>query len=315
MLTKEILKANAELASLTDAQVETITNLSQNDENAVIGTRFGEVYRQLDGIIARTTGIARNGDEKTYNYLERATAEMAGRIKDNADLAKQVDTLTKEKTKLEKTIAEGATDAEARKQLQQAQRDLQAITKQYNELKTAYDAEETKHQQELFGLRIQSELDNARQSVKLKDSFPKSVTDVIMQNAMERIKGMNPEYIDNGNNGKVLAFKDESGAVMRNPENQLNPYTAKDLLVKELKQMGVLDEGRKQEGIGTHFEGATSSQMGGVVDISGARTRVEATEAITKSLLSQGYINGSAEFQEAMTQAWKDNNVKALPER
>lgn len=43
---------------------------------------------------------------------------------------------------------------------------------------------------------------------------------------------MNPEYIDDGKGGKILAFKDETGAIMRNPNNQLNPFGASDLLQK-----------------------------------------------------------------------------------
>ena len=34
---------------------------------------------------------------------------------------------------------------------------------------------------------------------------------------------------------------------------------------------------------------------------------------ITQALLKQGITNGSKEFQEAMTKAWKDNNIEALP--
>lgn len=313
MLTKEILKANAELASLTDEQVKAIEILSQNDENSVIGNRFGEVYRQLDATILKTTGVERNGDEKTYNYLERATAQLADKVKDAEGLTKEIESLNREKAKLEKAIAEGATDAEAKKALTQAQKDLTSITRQYNELKTQFDAESSRHQAELFGLKIDNEIGNATQGIKFKSGFPQSVTDVILQNAISKVKGMNPEYIDNGQNGKMLAFKDESGAIMRNPENQLNPFTAKDLLMRELKTMGVLDEGRKQEGIGTSFQNVGGNQSG--IDISGARTRVEAHDAIKQSLLSQGLVNGSAEYQDAFDKAWIDNNVKALPER
>ena len=44
MLTKETLIANEALAGLTDEQITAITTLSQNDENTVIGQKFGEVY-------------------------------------------------------------------------------------------------------------------------------------------------------------------------------------------------------------------------------------------------------------------------------
>jgi hypothetical protein len=314
MLTQEILKANAVLASLTDEQVKAIETLSQNDENSVIGNRFGEVYRQLDATILKTTGVERNGDEKTYNYLERATAQLADKVKESESLRKDIESLTKEKTKLEKMVAEGVTDAEARKSLAQAQKDLTAITKQYNELKTLHDNAESRHQAELFGLKVENEISHATQGIKFKAGFPTSVTDVILRNSIDKIKGMKPEFIDNGNGGKVLAFKDNNGAILRNPENQLNPYTAQDLLLKELKDMGVLDEGRKQEGIGTQptdVVGGGSNHI--AVDITGAKTRTEAYEAITQTLMAQGMTKGSSQFEEAMSQAWKDNNIASLP--
>ena len=62
---------------------------------------------------------------------------------------------------------------------------------------------------------------------------------------------MNPEFIDDGKGGKMLAFKDENGAIMRNPNNQLNPYTPGDLLTRELETMGILDKGRQAAGGGT----------------------------------------------------------------
>ena len=49
------------------------------------------------------------------------------------------------------------------------------------------------------------------------------------------------------------------------------------------------------------------------VDVSGARTRSEANEIITQQLMQQGLVNGSEAFQAALNQAWKDNNVAALP--
>ena len=51
MLTEEVLKANESLKDLTAEQIQTIATLSENDENTVIGQKFGEVYRQMDATI------------------------------------------------------------------------------------------------------------------------------------------------------------------------------------------------------------------------------------------------------------------------
>jgi hypothetical protein len=122
---------------------------------------------------------------------------------------------------------------------------------------------------------------------------------------------MSPEFIDDGNGGKKLVFKGQGGEILRNPENHLDPYTAEDLLKKELRTMGILDEGRQQPGAGTK-----PPQAGGIeamVDVTMARTQNEAQEIIARNLMQQGMVNGSKEFQEAMTQAWKDNKISSLP--
>lgn len=298
MLTREIIAANAALAGLTEDQINTIVTLSQNDENAVIGARIGEIYRQMDTTIAEATGVARNGDEKTYLYLARATKSL----KEQADSV----------TGLKKIIADGEGNAETAKQLDQARKDLTAVKKQYNDLKAEFDTAKDNHAKELFNVRIENVLSGATAGLKFKAELPKSVTDIIVSNAIAKIKGMNPEYIDDGKGGKILAFKDETGAIMRNPENQLNPYNATELIARELKTMGVLDEGRKQEGTGGKGKNGGN---GGTLDISSARTRIEAGEIIAQQLMAQGLTRGSEEFDKAYTDAYRDNNVNSLPER
>ena len=137
-----------------------------------------------------------------------------------------------------------------------------------------------------------------------------------MNQAIERVKAMNPEYIDDGNGGKMLAFM-ENGSPMRNKENNLRYYTAAELVERELKAMDVLDTGRQQTGAGSQGGQGGNGGGSGTVDISGARTQDEAHEIIAKQLLAQGKINGSKEFEDAMQKAWSDNRdiIKAVPIR
>lgn len=312
MLTKDIIAANAALAGLTEEQINTIVTLSQNDENAVIGARIGEIYRQMDTTIAEATGVARNGDEKTYLYLARATKSLKEQADSVTGLNAKITELQTEEARLKQIIADGEGNAETQKKLAQSEKDLAAVRKQFNELKAELDSTKTSHAKELFDVRIENVLAGATAGLKFKAELPKSVTDIIITNAIAKIKGMNPEYIDDGKGGKVLAFKDETGAIMRNPENQLNPYNATELIARELKTMGVLDEGRKQEGTG----GKGSNGGGGkAMDIGSARTRVEANEIITQQLMAKGLTRGSDEFEAEYMQAYRDNNVNSLPEK
>lgn len=313
MLTKEIITANAALSGLTDEQITAIVTLSQNDENSVIAKKTGEIYGALDNDVLEVSGIAKNGTEKTYEYTKRVIKEIKAKADDAAKLQGQIDSLTKEKERLEKAIADGSADAETAKALKQAKADLASITTQFNELNTKYNNAVADHEKEIFGIKVDNALQSASAGLKFKAGLPESVTRVILSQAAEKVKAMRPEAIDDGKGGKVIVFKGEDGAILRNPNNQLNPYTAAELLTKELEAMDVLDKGRKQQGGGTGNDGGGGD--GKAINVTGAKTRTEAYDMIAASLMSQGMTVGSAQFDAAMSQAWKDNNISALPER
>jgi hypothetical protein len=312
MITNEMLVADAVLNGLTDEQKNAIVLMSKNDEETVIGNRFREVYNQLDATIAKETGIARNGDEKTYLYLERAAKTLAAKANSVDGLNTKISDLTKERDKLQKALEEGG-DESAKKQLAQSLKDLEGVRKQYDTLKSEYDTAKEAHAKELLGVRIDNAMAGATQGLKFKAEFPQAAVDTLVAQAILKVKGMNPEFIDDGVGGKRLVFKGQDGEIARNPENHLEPYTAAELVKKELKAMGILDEGRQQPGGGT--KPPKQQQPGGavVVDVTAARTQNEAQELIAKQLMQQGLLNGSKAFQEAMDQAWKDNNVSSLP--
>lgn len=313
-LTIDVLRANAALAGLTDEQLTAITTLSANDENSVIAKKTGEIYGGLDADILAASGVEKNGTEKTFDYAKRVLTEFKTKIESASGLQSQIDSLTKEKARLEKAIADGTADAETAKALKQAKADLQSVTTQYNDLKTKYDQAEQNHTNELFGIRVETALQTATAGLKFKSGLPESATKVLLNQAIDKIKGMNPEFIDDGNGGKMLVFKDANGAIMRNPNNQLNPYTTGDLLTRELETMGILDKGRAATGGGSNPP-AGDGKGNIIVDISGAKTRVEAYDAITTMLEQQGLKVGTAEFDAGMRQAWQDNNIAALPEK
>ena len=314
-LTTELLNANAATAALTDEQKSAIVEMSNNDENTVIAKKTGEIYGGLDADILAASGIAKNGTEKTFDYAKRVIGEIKGQAGNATQLQSQITELTKEKARLEKVIADGGADAETKKALTQAKADLANVTKEFTELKTKYDNAEAEHAKAMFNTKLDSEFAKATAGIKLKADLPASVSSVIMEQAISKVKGMNPEYIDDGNGGKVLAFM-ENGTPMRNAENNLRPFTASELVARELKTMGVLDEGRKQTGTGGNSgTGGGGGNGGGTIDLSGARTQDEAHEIIAKQLMAQGKINGSKEFADAMAEAWKANKdvIKALP--
>lgn len=313
-LKKDILKQNAVLASLTDEQITAIETLSTNDEETVIGARIGQIYRDLDKTIKDTTGIDRNGDEKTYNYLERASKALKDKVAGFDELNNKVSSLEKEKTRLEKVISEGGSDGETAKQLKQVRAELETTKTQYNELKGTYDTDKTNHAKELFNLKLTNDLNSSLGAIKLKKDLPKTVTDVLVNQAIEKVKGYNPDYIDDGNGGKRLVFKNADGGTMNNPENKLNPYTANELLIKELKSLEIYDDGNGKGGAGGSGSGGSGgSGKSTFVDLSGAKSQKEAYDFISTQLLADGLTYASKEFDTRMSEIMIENKVTDLP--
>ena len=315
-LTSELLRANATTAGLSDDQVSAIVEMSQNDENTVIAHKTSEIYNGLDSDILATSGIQKNGGEKTYDYAKRVIGEFKGQAGQNAGLQSQIAELTKEKQRLEGVIAKGGSDEETKKALQKAQADLQDVQNKYAELNTKYENDKVAHQKELFNVKIDQELSQATAGLKFIANLPETAIVELKKQAIQRVKGYTPEYIDDGNGGKVLSFS-QNGVTMRNPETNLKPYTAAELIQKELKTMGVLEVQRVQQGAGSQGGQGGGQGGGAIADLSGARTQNEAYEVLAKQLMSQGLINGSKEFDDAMKKAWADNidTIKTLPKK
>ena len=307
MLTIENIKA---VDGITEEQAAKIAELSKADEDKVIGDKFGEVYRNLDSIIEKSTGVKRNGDEKTYLYMERAANEVRAKA---TSATKQVEELTATNAKLQKAIEDGSHDAETKAKLQQAEKDLAAITKQFNDLKTEYDGAKDKFAKDVFHVKIEGEVANALSGVKFKEGLTPTLMAMAKNTVLAKVKESNPDSVDDGNGGKAIVFKDKDGAILRNQDNGLQPITVADIVTKELSAMGVLASKRKQTGSGGNGNNGGGNNT--TIDISGAATQTEAYEAIAKTLFAKGLINGSAEFDAEMQKAWKENNVAKLPQR
>lgn len=311
-----ILNSNTGLSGLTDEQKATIVELSKNDEAQVIGQKIGEIYGGLDKDIEAASGISKNGAEKTYDYAKRVIGEIKAKAGDSTELQRQITELTNEKTRLQGIIDKGGTDDETKRQLTQTKADLEQARSQYNELKTNFDNEKAEHEKALFNVRLDNDLATASVGMKFKPEISDSVKTVLLQQAINKVKGMKPEYADNGAGGKVLIFRKEDGGTRLNPDTNLNPYTAKELIAKELKDMGVLDTGIQQQGAGSSGNG-TGGSGSGTFDFSGAKTQVEAQEILSKTLMQQGMAKGSKTYQEAFDKAWKENYpmLKSLPQK
>lgn len=310
-LTSETLRGNAELSGLNDQQIAAIVQMSQNDENDVIGRRIGEVYRTMDETITSVTGVKRDGDEKTYNFLKRAATELKQKADGASKYTEEIATLKAEKTRLEGLVAKGAGGEEAQKQLAQAKADLENVQKEFATLKRQSDKQKEEYEKQIFGVRVDNEIKNSINGIKFKTDLPESITKLLLEQAVEKVKAFNPTYEDDGKGGKILSFRNADNSIMRNAATNLQPFTARELVERELETLGVL-AGKAAPGAGTQAPPAGGGN--GVLDLSSARTRKEFTEIATQTLLQQGKTIGSNEFDTALQEIYKANEgYKDLP--
>lgn len=297
MLNKETLIANEALKGLTEEQIGAIVTLSENDEATVLGTKFGEVYRQMDSSIEKATGIKRIGDEKTYLYLERAAKEYAGKFAD-------YDALKTKVTDLEAQIAKGGDDA-LKAELENAKKELSATKDQFNTLKASFDTEKANHAKALSDYKIESELARAREGIKMKAGFNEAVLNTLIAQATANIKAKNPSFEDKDGKERLI-FHDENGAPLNNAENKLNPFTARELYIKEFEAMDILEKTPAKGAGGKQTVVATGSHLG-------ATTKEEATTIINKTLFDMGISKTDLRFQAEFDKLWNENDIDSLP--
>lgn len=289
MLTQEIIVANDALKGLSEEQIGAIVTLSQNDENEQFRIKFGEHYRQLDESIEQHSGVARNGAEKTYDYLPRAIDTM------KAGYEAQIKTL--------KEQAANSADEVTAAELETTRAELKSTKEQFNTLQEKYKSLESESANKLLNYRIDHDFEVAKSSIKFKDGLNEVALDTLVKQAVERVKSKNPKYEDRGGK-EVLIFHNEDGSPMNNPENKLNPYTAKELLLKEFSNFGILAE-KAKTGTGTTEKQVTTPST--------ASTQAEAMEIATKDLLTRGFVKGSTAFQKELDKYWRENKIAELP--
>lgn len=298
-LEKEIIIANEALKDLSDAQIEAIRTLSQNSEDELFRVKMGDHYRRLDASIEEHSGVARNGDEKTYDYLPRAIDAV------KASYDAQISSLTAERDTYKAKASEGG-DAVIKAQLESVQAELQTTKDQFNALKAEKDGLDERHKGEILAYRIDNEIARAKEGIKVKAGLNDVAVNTLIAQAIANIKAKNPSFETKGGEERLI-FHDENGAPLNNAENQLNPFTAKELLIKELSAMDILEK-PKAKGTGTSPDPNGNPSMA-------AATQKEATDIINKELASKGLIKGTSEFQVEFNKAWIERKIADLPLR
>ena len=314
MLTVEMLQQNTRLSGLTAEQYQAIAEMSQNDENTVIGTKIGALHGQYDSDILSITGVTKNSGEKSYDYLKRVLNANKTDLETLKTTKQELATAKAKVTNLEKKIEEGAQDETLKQQLKDAKTQVTQLQTQLTTKQQEFDTEKQKLQQQLQSTHVDYAFAAATGGLKFKAGITDSVAKTLLNAAKAEVlaKGT-PEFQQNADGTHTLVFRDSNGNVLNNPKNNLNPYTFAELIM-ETSIKDVIDTGRQQLGGGT---GPLGGGGGGssALDLSSARTQIEADKAIETYLLANGLTRDSEEFATQSMAIRNENNIANLPIR
>lgn len=312
-LTPEVIKANESLATLTDAQLAAISTLSVNDEQTVLGTKIGELHGLYDRDVKEVTGIEKNQGEKSYDYVKRVLGDFRSKVGGSTELQTKVTQYETEIQTLKAQIADGKGNEAMKQQLTDAQSQLAALRTQYETDKQTWGTREKEFSQQITGIQVDTQFDKAVAGLKFKAGYPEGVQRTLLKSTKDGILNQyKPDWVE-VDGQKVMVFRDAKGEILRNKNNALNPYTARELISEQLKE--VIDPGKKITGTGTEEPGKNTRDTIEIVDIAGAKTQVQADEIIVKYLMQNGETRGSVSFAEKQRKLREDNGVNKLPLR
>lgn len=314
MLTVEMLQQNSQLSGLTAEQLNAIAEMSRNDENTVIGTKIGALHGQYDTDILSISGIAKNNGEKSYDYLKRVLTENKTSLASLKETKTKLTTAEAKVTKLEKQIADGAQDETLKQQLKDAKTQVTQLQNQLSAKQQEFDTEKQKLQTQLQSTHVDYAFVAATGGLKFKAGITEGIQKTLLNAAKaEVLQRGTPEFQTMQDGSTRLVFRGADGNVLNNPSNNLNPYTFEELIM-ETSIKDVIDTGKQQPGTGTKPLGGRGGQSV-TLDLSSARTQIEADRLIETYLLGNGITRDSSEFSEQSMQLRTENEVSKLPIR
>lgn len=324
MITIEMLNQNPALSALTDVQKATIAEISKNDEATVIGTKIGALHGQYDADILNVSGIAKAEGEKSYDYLKRVLGNYKTKSDEVSTLQTKIETQKQKIIDLTKQMSITGSDEVLTKQLSEAKQQLKDTRHQVTQLQaqlTSKGEELTQakadYEKKEKDLQVGFAFTNAAAGLKFKADVSEPVKKILLAAAKDEVltKGT-PDFIDDGQGGKKLVFRDTAGNTINNPKNNLNPYTLSELIM-ETSLKDVIDTGKQQPGGGT--KPLNKPNGGGshltALDLSGVKTQLEADTQIENYLLSTGLTRDNVEFGNKVLEIRNENNVSELPIR
>ena len=302
MLKKDIILQQEVLKDLTAEQVQAIETLSKNDENIVLGEKTGRDAQGIETDVLEATGIPKNQGEKYYDYMKRAFA----------DYKNQIDTLSSTNDTLTTQLADGGNNKVSSSQLDAAKQELidantriEAFNTQISNLESDFAAQLSERDKASLMIGLKSEISSATAGLKPKSGYGQDeFLDIVHMKTDRLLQTHEVENIGTATE-PIYQWRDKAGKLLVNPQNANNPYSTKELIMREVGNY--VDAVKKSSGTG--LKGAESKNQ----SIGSASTKDEARIAIESDLASRGIAKGTDKYQAAFAEMYNTPEVRALP--
>ena len=282
------LQSNETLKGLTEEQHNAILTLSNASEKDAIDRTYAEARSSIDNIVRETTGITKESNEKTSDYVSRVTKSLKS---GNDESVRKI-------AELNRKIAEGSADAELKKQLEVVTAERDSARSEYGKLKTESEKTAAAHAAEIGNMKLEFAIGAAMGGINFDVNANETVKTAAKDAAVKALMGMNPAFA-----GDVLMFHDANGAPLSNKDNGFAPFTAKELLTAELTKWGVLAKTPGGAGGGQPKPGATTGAF------AGCTTKMEARAMAGQKAVESGLRVNSQQYFDYINKMVADNRA------
>lgn len=257
-----------------DEEATFLQNHAKKVEDEIIPGKISDLHKRYDDDILSVTGLKKNPTEKTYDFTKRILSDYKTRAEKVSDYEKEINTLKQQ-------IKDGTAD-------KTVLADLERVKQEYADLQNEKTEEVTKLKSEYEKFRIKAEITSALSGMTFKKNLPESAIKAFTDSVVNNLSDL-ATFQD----GKLVFLKD--GVPMRNTHNKLEPYSAKELLEEQLKD--IRDMGRKETGPNLGDEITFEKKDGKIIKVAMMiPDSIKYKDELSTYLVKQGLLRGSEEY-------------------
>jgi hypothetical protein len=299
---QEVFNTNEELRgqiletiSSNDNGKAYLDNYAKHHFDSNIGARIGEIHGAYDKDL-KELGFEKPDGVKSYEFVKETIKSLKEKAASGDPQA--IEALRKENEELQSKI-ENNEQAKYFKDLHESS------TKTFKEQLEEKEAQIQSFLDKQRSFQVEGELNKALTGFTLNDSLPAEVKDTFIQTVYaDLLKGA--KIIEDGS----IAFYDGNGDLIVNNKT-MGKATASEILADKLKSI-IASKADTKGGGGQDGMGEKKPSN---VTFANAKTKGELLDLIQQSLLSNGEVKGTKEFNVKRDELFVENGGDKLPLR